>query len=342
MVMARLHCVFKHWWMRGLKNEGAIVANASSTAVQKFKKKLRWSEKEKWFDCGGVGILAYAVVSNEVHVVEELLKVLKRDFKGEEYTTRLESRVRDEGYTALGVPGGTTTLMAAMMVASTHVVALLLRYGVSVSSLDVNGTDALTYASFYGRADNIKHWIENLEDYDVDIRNTRFGSTSLLVAAQIGPHKDETVRNLLKFGARLNLLNDAGVSILIASCSNEDADPSVVKQILNGIDMESAGGINYQIQSRTRKWKLLRGCAKLIVRGDFVKSVLATRLAYGAGLTALHYAARRGDVEIVTLLLEAGADPYLENEMGLNSFDITEKFGPFPSVMRVLNKSKNN
>ena len=47
-------------------------------------------------------------------------------------------------------------------------------------------------------------------------------------------------------------------------------------------------------------------------------------------------------MEIVTLLLEAGADPYLENEMGLNSFDITEKVGPFSSVMRVLNKSKNN
>ena len=64
--------------------------------------------------------------------------------------------------------------------------------------------------------------------------------------------------------------------------------------------------------------------------------MLAHRLAHGAGLTALHYAARRGDVEIVTLLLEAGADPYIENEMGLNSFGISEKFGPFPSVRRAL------
>ena len=41
-------------------------------------------------------------------------------------------------------------------------------------------------------------------------------------------------------------------------------------------------------------------------------------------------------MEIVTLLLKAGADPYIENEMGLNSFDISEKFGPFPRVMKAL------
>ena len=76
-------------------------------------------------------------------------------------------------------------------------------------------------------------------------------------------------------------------------------------------------------------------CREWWLRG-FVKSVLANRLANGPGLTALHYAARRGDVEIVTLLLEAGADPYIKNEMGLNSFDICEKFGPFPSVRKVL------
>ena len=78
-----------------------------------------------------------------------------------------------------------------------------------------------------------------------------------------------------------------------------------------------------------------------MVRCRLAKSVLAHRLAHGAGVTALHYAARRGDEEIATFLLEAGADPYIENEMGLNSFDITRNHGPFPSVMRVLNKYEN-
>ena len=106
-------------------------------------------------------------------------------------------------------------------------------------------------------------------------------------------------------------------------------------EILNRVE-DLDGDINYRMQSKSTKWKLLRGSAKVAVRCGLVKSVLANRLANGPGLTALHYAARRGDVEIVTLLLEAGADPYIENEMGLNSFDISEKFGPFPSVRKVL------
>merc|ERR1711871_135048 len=67
MVMARWHCVLKHWWMRGLRNEGAIVADASSTAVQKFKKMLRWTKDESWFDHDGVGLLMYSVTADEIN-----------------------------------------------------------------------------------------------------------------------------------------------------------------------------------------------------------------------------------------------------------------------------------
>jgi palmitoyltransferase len=40
------------------------------------------------------------------------------------------------------------------------------------------------------------------------------------------------------------------------------------------------------------------------------------RVAESGGLTALHYAARRGDMEIVELLLEHGAKPSIKNDMG--------------------------
>ena len=54
IVLARLHCVFKHWWMRGLKEEKIEPDDEEST--EKFKKKLR-DDSETWFDQGGVGLL---------------------------------------------------------------------------------------------------------------------------------------------------------------------------------------------------------------------------------------------------------------------------------------------
>ena len=59
-------------------------------------------------------------------------------------------------------------------------------------------------------------------------------------------------------------------------------------------------------------------------------------LAHGAGLTALHYAARRGDLEIVRLLFQAGADPFVENDLGMNAFDVCDKSGPFPNHSKIF------
>ena len=52
------------------------------------------------------------------------------------------------------------------------------------------------------------------------------------------------------------------------------------------------------------------------------------------GTTALNYAVMRGDVEIVKILLENGADPYIENDLGMNAFDICNHAGPFPKIGR--------
>ena len=55
-----------------------------------------------------------------------------------------------------------------------------------------------------------------------------------------------------------------------------------------------------------------------------------------SGTTALNFAVMRGDVEIVKILLENDADPYIENDLGMNAFEICENSGPFLSVRKVL------
>ena len=127
--------------------------------------------------------------------------MLKRDFKGDEYTRRLESRVRDEGYVSLGIPGGTTTLMAAMMTASPEVVSMLLESGANVQSVDVMGNDAFMFASIFGRPKNLQCWLERVKDWDLNRQNTVFGGCALGHAVYMGANKLETVKVLLDAGA---------------------------------------------------------------------------------------------------------------------------------------------
>ena len=56
------------------------------------------------------------------------------------------------------------------------------------------------------------------------------------------------------------------------------------------------------------------------------------RVAESCGLTALHYAARRGDLDIVKVLMEYGADPYVTTDLGV---DVVDYFrGPAPRTPR--------
>tara|TARA_Y200000002_G_scaffold72152_1_gene56522 strand:- start:143 stop:361 length:219 start_codon:yes stop_codon:yes gene_type:complete len=66
------------------------------------------------------------------------------------------------------------------------------------------------------------------------------------------------------------------------------------------------------------------------------KSSLLRHIAIEAGTSALNLAVVRGDVEIVKILLENGADPHVENDFGMNAFEICDYAGPFPSVRSVL------
>merc|ERR1712196_735039 len=54
-----------------------------------------------------------------------------------------------------------------------------------------------------------------------------------------------------------------------------------------------------------------------------------------SGATALHYAAMRGDMEIVELLLSEGADPSLKNDLGQDAAALCKSF---PELRGMLEK----
>ena len=84
-----------------------------------------------------------------------------------------------------------------------------------------------------------------------------------------------------------------------------------------------------------------RSCKDLVSHGN-IQDRFNEISRIEAELKALNFAVIRGDVEIVKILLENGADPYVENDLGMNAFELSEKAGPFPSVQRVLREHHGN
>ena len=84
-------------------------------------------------------------------------------------------------------------------------------------------------------------------------------------------------------------------------------------------------------------WKMLRAAARLVVRSKVFSTKLLKRVAESSGLTALHYAARRGDVEIVELLIEYKANPSIKNDLGRDVLSYCESF---PEIKGAIERVK--
>ena len=172
-------------------------------------------------------------------------------------------------------------------------------------------------------------------------KNTIKGGCALALAVYMGANKIGTVKVLLDAGASLHYRTFTGSTILINAVDNEDSDPNVVRLVLEKLKesysaKEFTSIVNYKTTSTTLKWKGIYSVAKVLYRTGASKSGMIKLLAIDSGTSVLNLAVLRGDVEIVEILLEYGADPYVENDLGMNAFDICDEAGPFPSVKRVL------
>ena len=74
--------------------------------------------------------------------------------------------------------------------------------------------------------------------------------------------------------------------------------------------------------------------SKLAVRTGLTQSTLMKRFAERQGRTALHYAALRGDMEIVELLLSEGANPSLKNDLGQDAAAMCKSFTELRGMLK--------
>ena len=135
-----------------------------------------------------------------------------------------------------------------------------------------------------------------------------------------------------------SLAQDSGSTAL--HCAVRRGDVDVVNLLLQHGSKDDMFDINLRRVAQTTKWRFIRGIARVATQSKISQSSLLKLICWEGGTTPLYYAVKRGDAEIVEILMQHGAkacaDPYVENDLGMNAFEICEAFGPFPRIKSAL------
>ena len=120
----------------------------------------------------------------------------------------------------------------------------------------------------FNRVDNVKFWLKEFPDWNLEVRNKTVGGIALGLAVFMGPNRLELTQLLIDRGAKISTLTHVGTSILITATSNEDTDPDVVRLLL-----EHRGNVYYQLRAKSVKWKLIHRVAKVASKFSYCSSI---------------------------------------------------------------------
>mmetsp|Transcript_27000 Transcript_27000/g.62833 ORF Transcript_27000/g.62833 Transcript_27000/m.62833 type:complete len:719 (+) Transcript_27000:106-2262(+) len=225
---------------------------------------------------------------------------------------------------------GVRPLGAAMAFASWDTVTTLLDCGADPKLKCSNGMDALFFACCIGNLPNIQGWLARFPVWDQERRIPIMGMNPFCAAACSGTNKGPVIRHLLEAGAQPEDPKRWGGRAAIVSllANNEDSQIEALQVLLDsGVDVN---------QKWTPHTSLFAGVLKAVrVMGAAFPDRPLKELAVLEGSTPLHFAAKRGDVDMVKQLVLAGADVQIRNYQGKRPIDVARTFfgGQVPQAL---------
>jgi len=348
--LARLSMGLRRHWLKGLYTsssdshledffDGEVSTTPDLTSLKRY---LRWNESKgdkAWFDKGGVSILHYGILTHNISAVRELLVSLPKSMSRQRRRL-LESRLPQKGFLSLGIPGGCTSLMNAVSFSTPAIVELLLKAGADPYAKSSIGGDCVNYIGVFNRSNALSNWCRRFSDWDFNNRRDNIaGGLAISSAAYMGQNKVEIVRSLIAHGADPKATDYRGSSLLHCICDNDDADLDLLHYLLSDKVRDTTLDVNYKRRSISLKFKMITYAFSCLHKWGLSRSALVTLFAHEAGDTPLICAVRRGDLRAVEILLQAGADPRIESDLGMNAFAYCERYGPFPDIMDALRMS---
>ncbi|KAK8743892.1 hypothetical protein OTU49_000897 [Cherax quadricarinatus] len=214
---------------------------------------------------------------------------------------------------------GTGALFFAAQGGFLDIVTLLLDQGCKINQASKDGGTALIVAAQCGHMDVVIELLRRGADPHSAMKDR---ATAVFVASQNG--HTSVVRTLLNAGAKANVRRVDGASPLwIAS---QMGHQGVVRLLLNH-------GVNPDVTRHDGATPLFKAAHKGHV--EVVHELLPFKPCLGLlknGESALHAAALYGHLQVLRVLVEAGADPGLKNDQGLTPIQIAAQARHYEAV----------
>ena len=205
--------------------------------------------------------------------------------------------------------GLNSIMSAAIGTGDCDTVRWLIEKGVHVNHCDKNGLTAVLYAAQQGHLDVLKLLKERGTNIHVQ---SEMGSNSIMSAA-IGTGDCDTVRWLIEKGVDVNHCDKNGFTAVLNAAQQGNLD--VLKLL-------KERGANIHVQSEMGRNSIMSAATGTgdcdTVRWLIEKGVDVNHCDKN-GLTAVHYAAQKGNLDVLKLLKENGVNIHAQTKMGENS-----------------------
>jgi len=322
--------------MDELAQKRDVLRQAGKWSEEKAMKELRAALA---FDCdfsdydrdeGGMTLLMWAAALRNASAARALILSAP-------HRSYVDLKLGKRGIPLIAIAGFTTALhLACMTTNNFDLVKILVNAGANAHALDILGWDCLMHATTRGELSIVRYILERFPGWNLERREFTQGCTVLHLALGRGSVSLEIVKTLLEKGAKIETRSNAGATCLMRATANVDCDPMKVESLLYKVD-----------EARIIQWKngepqcfSVKDRLDARRRPSMFKYFLQRcwRFARCAnapltmGATALHFAASRGDVDVIRILLEAGADPTIRTDRGMTVLDMSNHFGPFAYV----------
>ena len=221
-----------------------------------------------------------------------------------------------------------TALIKACSNGHTKTARMLLEHGADTGICDIYGSTAITGPCRWGFNETAALLLE----YGADVnKRNNYGETPLMAASQKG--YTEIVGLLLDHGADVNIVDNDGNTALINSCRN--CQPDTVLQLLeHSVNIDH---INTSGNTALTEACIWRGRGPRLGKNTKIIRALLDKgadpnISGGNDWTPMMHLAWTGDVDLIKMLIGAGADTRIRNKNGTDIFDIIRS--RYPSKFR--------